>query len=39
VYIGDTIPSNVGKGQAFIENHDNTPTNFIDFIKSLIKNR
>ena len=36
VYVGDTIPSNIGKGQSFVENHDNTPTNFIDFIKGLI---
>lgn len=39
VYIGDTIPSNVGRGEAFVQNYDDTPTNFVDFIKGLIKSK
>ena len=37
VYVGDTIPANVGKGKPFKYSTDNTPTNFYDFIKYLIK--
>ena len=38
VYIGDTIPANIGNGgYAFSETTDNTPTNFKDFVISLIK--